>query len=58
MEKKVLHLLGSVRVWIIALTAMLAVLNGNPMVETIQAALMAIVALGSADSVATKFGGK
>lgn len=57
MQAKIAGLLGSVRFWIIVVTAVLALLNGMPLIETIQVALAAIVALGTADSVASRIGG-
>lgn len=58
MASKVFKILGSVRFWIIVLTAALAVLNGAPLVETVQVALAAVVGVGTLDSVASKIGGK
>lgn len=57
MVAKVFALFGSVRFWIIVLTAALAVLNGQPVVETIQIALAAVVSLGTLDSVASRVSG-
>ncbi len=54
MVTKITAILGSVRFWIIVLTAVLGVLNGAPVIETIQIALAAIVGLGTLDSVAIK----
>ena len=58
MIEKVLALLTSVRFWVIILSAIVAVLNGNPLLDTIQVALAAIVALGTIDSAAVKFSSK
>lgn len=58
MLAKVAVILGSVRFWIILLTAALAILNGAPLIETIQTALAAVVVIGSADSVASRIAGK
>lgn len=57
MMQKIIPILGSVRFWIIVLTAVLAILNGQPVIETIQVALAAVVAVGSLDSAARKIGG-
>lgn len=54
---KLVVLFGSVRFWIIVLTAVLGMLHGQPVVETIQVALAAITALGTFDSVASRFAG-
>lgn len=58
MSSKILKILGSVRFWIIVLTAVLAVLNGQPVIETVQVALAAVVALGTVDSAALRLSGK
>ncbi len=50
-------LFDSLRFWIVVLTAALAILNGQPVIETIQIALAAVVGIGTLDSVATKVGG-
>lgn len=50
-------LAGSVRFWIIVLTGVLAVLNGAPLIMTIQGVLISVVALGTVDSAATLVGG-
>jgi hypothetical protein len=57
MPAKILAIVGSVRFWIIVLTAVLAVLNGQPVIETIQVALGAVVALGTFDSIASRAAG-
>lgn len=57
MFTKIGALLGSVRFWIIVLTAVLAVLNGQPVLETVQIALAAVATLGTLDSVASRFAG-
>jgi len=58
MSSKILALLGSVRFWILTLTAVLAVLQGNPLVDTIQLWGLAVAGVGTLDSVASKIGGK
>lgn len=58
MSAKIFAILGSVRFWIIVLTAALGILNGAPVIETIQTALAAVVALGTFDSIALKVGGQ
>lgn len=58
MFTKVKKILGSVRFWIIALTAVLAVLNGADVIPTIEAALAAVVGVGSLDSFGTKLSGR
>lgn len=58
MIEKLKALAGSVRFWIIVLTATLAILNGQPLIETVQVALAAIVTVGSVDSFATKLSSK
>lgn len=57
MLQKVLGILGSVRFWILTLTAILALLNGQPVIETIQVWLGAVAALGTFDSIASRFAG-
>lgn len=57
MIDKIKALLGSVRFWIIILTAALAILNGQPVIETIQVALGAIAALGTFDGIASRLAG-
>ena len=57
MSLKLLALLGSVRFWILTLTAALAVLQGAPLVETIQMWGLAVAAVGTIDSAASKIGG-
>lgn len=57
MASKIGALVGSVRFWIIVLTAALAILNGQPLIETIQVALGAVVGVGTLDSVASRIGG-
>ena len=58
MAEKIQAILGSVRFWTITLTAVLAILNGQSIVETAQIWLAAIAAIGTLDSVARKIGGK
>lgn len=57
MTEKVLDILASVRFWIITLTAVVAVLDGNAVLTVVQAWLAAVAAIGTLDSVATKIGG-
>lgn len=54
MAKKTLDLLGSVRFWIVTLTAVVSVLQGMPALEVFQAWAVAVVGLGTLDSVALK----
>lgn len=62
--KKVGVILGSVRFWIVSLTAVVAILEGlvagtltsTFVFDTVQIWLAAIVTIGTLDSVATKFG--
>lgn len=58
MIQTVLSILGSVRFWILTLTAVLGILHGQPAVEVIQIWLGAVAALGTLDSVANKIGGE
>ncbi len=58
MIEKIKALVGSVRFWIVVLTAILAVLNGQPVIETVQVALIAVVGIGSVDSFALKLSSK
>lgn len=57
MLTKIGDILGSVRFWIIVLTAVLAVLNGQPVIETVQVALAAVATLGTLDGVASRLSG-
>lgn len=57
MIDKILGILGSVRFWLLTLTGLLALLNGQPLIETTQVWLAAIAALGTADSIASRFAG-
>lgn len=57
MVNKILVLLGSVRFWIITLTAVISVLNGMPLLETFQVWAAAVVGVGTADSIASRVGG-
>lgn len=65
MQTKLRNLLGSLRFWIVTVVAILAVLqsaeaNGAfvliDVLETAQVWLIAVVGIGTLDSVATKFG--
>jgi len=58
MISKVVALLGSVRFWIVTLTAVISVLNGAPVLETFQVWAAAVVGIGTLDSVATKIASK
>ncbi len=58
MIEKIKTLFTSVRFWIIILTAVLAILNGQPLIETVQVALIAVVGIGSVDSFALKLSPK
>jgi len=57
MLEKVLNILGSVRFWIVTLTAVVGVLNGQDVSTVVQVWLAAVAGLGTLDSVATKFSG-
>ena len=57
MTNKIWAIFGSVRFWIVTLTAALALLNGQPVIETVQMWLAAIALIGTIDKVATKIGG-
>lgn len=54
---KILSIIKSVRFWILTLTAILGILNGQPAIMVIQVWLGAVAALGTLDSVANKIGG-
>ena len=56
MVSKVFAILGSVRFWILTLLSVVRVLNHDDVVTVIEQWLGAVVALGTLDSVATKFG--
>lgn len=58
MVQKMGDLFGSIRFWVIILSAVVAILNGNPFLDTIQVALAAVVTIGSIDSAAIKFSSK
>ncbi len=58
MIQKIVNILGSVRFWIVTLTAALGILNGSPVVETIQMWLAAVATIGTLDSVAVKLSGR
>lgn len=57
MTNKVLSILTSVRFWVITLTAVIAVLDGNAVLTVIQVWLASVAAIGTLDSVALKIGG-
>lgn len=57
MMQKIVAILSSVRFWILTLTAILGMLNGQPVVMVLQVWLAAVAALGTLDSVANKIGG-
>ena len=56
MVDKVFALLGSVRFWIVTLTAVVSVLQGAPALEVFQLWAGTVVGIGTLDSVATRFG--
>jgi len=58
MSSKILALLGSIRFWILTLTAVLAVLQGASLIDTVQIWGVAVAGVGTLDSVASKIGGK
>lgn len=58
MIQKIGQLAGSVRFWIVVLSAIVAVLNGSPLLDTIQVALAAVVGIGTLDSVGKSFAGR
>jgi len=58
MIQKIKGILGSVRFWIVTLTAVVGILNGQDVSTVIQVWLGAVATLGTLDSVATKFSGK
>jgi hypothetical protein len=58
MSKKIVDILGSVRFWIVTLIAVTSILQGSPVVDTIQVWLGAVAAIGTVDSFATKLSGK
>jgi len=51
MVDKIIALLGSVRFWILTLTAVVSVLQGMPFLEVFQVWAAAVVGLGTLDSV-------
>jgi hypothetical protein len=55
--EKALGILGSIRFWILALTAILAILNGEPVLMVLQVFFAAVAGLGTLDSVASRFAG-
>ena len=57
MVSKITAITGSVRFWVIMLSAVVAVLNGSPLLDTVQVALAAVVAIGTADSISSRIGG-
>ena len=57
MSTKIKALLGSVRFWIVTLTAIISVLSGTPVLETFQVWAAAVTAIGTLDSIATKAAG-
>mgnify|MGYP001595230333 CR=1 FL=1 len=58
MPQKILVLLGSVRFWIITLTAILGVLQGQDPMLVGQLWLGTVAGVGTLDSIASKIGGK
>lgn len=57
MGKSISALLGSVRFWILTLTAVISALQGIPLLDVLQAWAAAVVAVGSVDSAAKKLAG-
>ena len=57
MITKILAILGSVRFWIITLTAVISILQGSPLLDVVQVWLIAIATLGTLDSVAKNIAG-
>ena len=57
MINKIKGLLSSIRFWTLTLTAIVALLNGQPLLDVLQVYLSAVVLVGSADSVAKNFAG-
>ena len=57
MAEKIFALLGSVRFWVVTLTAVISVLNGTPLLETLQVWAAAVTAIGTLDSFASRFAG-
>lgn len=58
MKDKIVGILSSVRFWIVTLTAVVGVLNGQDVVTVVQVWLAAVAGLGTLDSVASRIGGK
>lgn len=58
MIQKILGILSSVRFWIVTLTAVVGILNGQDVSMVIQVWLGAVAALGTLDSVASRIGNK
>lgn len=64
MIEKIKELFGSIRFWMVTLTAILSILQvystGDPQIvellDIIKTYLIAVIGLGTMDSVATKFG--
>ncbi len=57
MSAKIGAILSSVRFWIVTLTAVVGILNGQDTMTVIQVWLAAVAAIGTIDSAASKFGG-
>lgn len=57
MVDKVFTILGSVRFWIVTLTALVAILDGDAVLTVVQGWLAAVAAIGTLDSVASRFAG-
>lgn len=57
MGQKVMAILGSVRFYIITLSAIVAILSGQPALTVIEVWLAAVAGIGTLDSVASKIGG-
>lgn len=58
MASKIMEVLGSVRFWIVTLTAVISVLSGTDLLTTFQMWAAAVAGIGTLDSVAKKIGGK
>jgi hypothetical protein len=58
MINKILGILGSVRFWIVTLTAVVGILNGQDVVTVVQVWLAAVAGIGTLDSMASRIGGK
>lgn len=57
MMTKLMELLGSLRFWQVTLVAVLAVLDGQSVIPVMQVWLGAVAAIGTFDSIASRFAG-